>query len=79
MKSLVEIPRLSDKLNALNFLHNFNDAISPIQLKITILEGAINSIKNSEKFRIILQFVLTVVNQFVKNGKEVKGFQIQVN
>ncbi|XP_021949309.1 uncharacterized protein LOC110846777 [Folsomia candida] len=77
MKSLVEIPRLSDKLNALNFLHNFNDAISPIQLKITILEGAINSIKNSEKFRIILQFVLTVVNQFVKNGKEVKGFQIQ--
>lgn len=68
--SLVE--RLHVKLNVMEFMGNFNDRVNPLIVNICAISSASLSLKSSQKFKDIIEIILTFGNYM--NGNKSTGY-----
>lgn len=79
LKSLSEIPQVDKKLEAMNFIQNFDETIMTLESEITLLKKSAQSVMQSKNFPKIIQIVLVVINKaFVKDAEPLRGFEINV-
>lgn len=78
MLQLTKVERIQSKLNIMNYMGNFVDSLHLISPQIYSIYNASNSVKNSMKFRSVLEVVLAFGN-YLNSSKRgpAYGFKIQ--
>lgn len=67
LMKLSQVERLMTKLNVMDFLGNFNDRVDSLNIQLCAVTSASLSLKNSKKFRSILEIILTFGNYMNSN------------
>ncbi|XP_034658024.1 formin-like protein isoform X4 [Drosophila subobscura] len=78
MLQLSRVERISFKLSIMNYMGNFVDSVHLISPQVQSIAGASNSLKQSRKFRAVLEIVLAFGNYLNSNKRgPAYGFKLQ--
>ncbi|SPP76104.1 formin-like protein isoform X2 [Drosophila guanche] len=78
MLQLSRVERISFKLSIMNYMGNFIDSVHLISPQVQSIAGASNSLKQSRKFRAVLEIVLAFGNYLNSNKRgPAYGFKLQ--
>ncbi|BFZ01227.1 hypothetical protein BsWGS_04266 [Bradybaena similaris] len=78
MLQMVKVERLTQKLQIMSFIGNFDDNIRQLQPQVNAVISASMSLKNSHKFRKIMEIILALGNYMNSNKRgAVYGFKLQ--
>jgi formic-like protein len=72
---LALVERLPAKLSCINYIVNFDDQLSSLELQLSTISSAALSLKSSQKFQTLLEIILTFGNYM--NGGFVYGFRLK--
>ncbi|KAH8379735.1 hypothetical protein KR009_006871 [Drosophila setifemur] len=78
MLQLSRVERISSKLAIMNYMGNFVDSVHLISPQVQAIAGASNSLKQSRKFKAVLEIVLAFGNYLNSNKRgPAYGFKLQ--
>ncbi|KPU77973.1 uncharacterized protein Dana_GF24593, isoform E [Drosophila ananassae] len=78
MLQLSRVERISSKLAIMNYMGNFVDSVHLISPQVQSIAGASNSLKQSRKFKAVLEIVLAFGNYLNSNKRgPAYGFKLQ--